>query len=112
MNMEVAVVGLVLIIVLIVVFMTLGPRWAAAARTQFPPMRKLNVPCSPDGQAEALGLLARSRIRFIPPVVPDPDLSESNFEADRPRICFVLISEEDYGRAKQIMDDFERKWFC
>ena len=42
-------------------------------------------------------------------VIPDPDLSESNFEADRRPISFVLISEEDYDRAAHIMDDWERK---
>ena len=92
MDLEVKVIGLVVIIVLVVVLISLGPKWAAQNRLQFPPMRKLNIPCDPDLQDELFSAFRQNRIEFIQPQEPSLDFSHLSLSSSwMEKICFVLI---------------------
>jgi hypothetical protein len=111
MNLEVKVIGLVVIVVLVVVLLSLGPKWEARNRMQFRPMRKVNIPCDADLQDELFSTFRQNRIEFIQSQKPELDFTNLSLSTSEERICFVLINEEDYDQVEQILSHFQRKWF-
>jgi len=72
-------------------------------------VRRLKVPCDPVLHTDFLNALTGEKIQFVPPTQPEPSPTQSN-QAQDPPLCVVLVAEEDYARAEQILVGFQRKW--
>ncbi len=103
------IVGLVVVAMIAALVIAVSNKYSRMRMAASPAMGKLNVPCDPDLHTDFLNALTKDKIQFVPPTQSEPAPIHSNNTQDSP-MCVVLVAEQDYVRAEQILVGFQRKW--
>lgn len=111
MDMELVanIVGLIVVAVIAAVVIGLSNKYSKRRMGGLSAMGKLTVPCDPDLHTDFLNALTEEKIQFVPPTPSGPSHIHSGKTQDSP-MCVVLVAEQDYARAEQILVGFQQRW--
>lgn len=72
-------------------------------------MGRINVPCDTELLGEYVKALSGARVYFMHPCEPEESIAHP-YRGYQNR-CFILVAEEDFQRAEQIIAEVDRKFY-
>ena len=74
-------------------------------------MGRINIPCDSELLGEYVKALSREGVQFMPPGEPGPPIAYIPGSQHQAKRCFILIAEENYQRAEQIIAEVDRRFY-